>query len=592
MSGQRVSLTVAGHAPGGARVVSAHGQVTPASVPALRDALAKLLVDGEPVLLDVADLQMEWMPAPEIFVTAVTAAGGWPLARLVLFGADPGATERLRACRIPDYVPLAGTVDEAVDLVALRPDRLSFGIGLPAETTSVNRAREAVREALDRWRLAARQDVDAVVTALAGNAVEHARTPFRVRVVLDRSGLRVSVRDRRPGPLPDAADVTTHGGGLCTVARLSRTWGVLRYGDGKAVWAQLPSTRATTAPRRVASATRSSVLRPAVDDHAATVDAARHHRFVTADAEHAHAFLRTVYGEHTLRLSGAEEQAGFHLEYDGTLTNRFAVERLGHGAAVEGAFPAAETLVVVDLLAGALRVTSGREQLRVAPDEVVLCAPDVPTVLRSTRLDAQVVRLPNRTVARVTAELTGFDAPTVPFDLSRAVSPARAALWRATVDHLRRDVLADDEVMASPLSRTTVLRTLVAVLLETFPNPARDGVSGAHDRGHGAPRTVRRAVRFIEEHAGQDIGLAEIAAAAGVGARGLQLAFRRHTDATPLEYLRRVRLDRAHRDLQAGDPADATVRSIAGRWGFPHHSSFSTLYLRTYGRSPSATLRS
>ena len=99
-------------------------------------------------------------------------------------------------------------------------------------------------------------------------------------------------------------------------------------------------------------------------------------------------------------------------------------------------------------------------------------------------------------------------------------------------------------------------------------------------------------MRYIDDHAADDIGLADIAAAAGLGARGLQLAFRRHHGVTPLEHLRRVRLDRAHRDLQASTPVDATVGGIADRWGFPHHGNFSALYLRTYGCSPSMTLRS
>ncbi len=52
----------------------------------------------------------------------------------------------------------------------------------------------------------------------------------------------------------------------------------------------------------------------------------------------------------------------------------------------------------------------------------------------------------------------------------------------------------------------------------------------------------------------RDIGLSDIAAAVGVTPRSVQYTFRRHLGTTPLEYLRRVRLDRAHRDLQAADP--------------------------------------
>jgi AraC-like DNA-binding protein/anti-sigma regulatory factor (Ser/Thr protein kinase)/catechol 2,3-dioxygenase-like lactoylglutathione lyase family enzyme len=578
----------------GFTVVSAHGRVTPSTMRELRDDLAKLLADGVPVLLDVADLHLDWAPAPEVFVSAVTAAGGWPLARLVLFSGDGHTVERLQACRVPDSVPLARTVDAATALVGTRPAQLSCSADLPPVPSSVRRARQFLRDACARWGVAERDDMAVVVTELVTNAVEHAGTPLRLRLVLDRSVLRVSVRDRRPGPLPDPAEPNgPRGHGLRAVARLSRTWGVLLDGDGKAVWAHVPLVRGRSVTRAGdVDRTPGSPREPA-DGTATAVTALRRRRFATADPEHAHAFLRSVLGEHTLRLSGAEQAPGSHLEYDGADTNLFAVERIAHGAAVEALFPPAEAVVVAHPLDGGLRVTARREELRAGPGDVVLWGPGADVLVGSSRLDAEVVRLAPATVRRVTAELTGLDLPVVPFDLSHPVSPARAALWRSTVAHLRRDVLGDDEVMASPLSRATVLRSLVAVLVETFPHPALAALAGAPgERGPVTPRTVRRAVRFIEERAGDDIGLADIASAAGIGARGLQLAFRRHADVTPLEYLRRVRLERAHRDLTAADPAEATVGAIATRWGFPHHGNFSALYLRTYGRSPSMTLRS
>jgi AraC-like DNA-binding protein len=383
----------------------------------------------------------------------------------------------------------------------------------------------------------------------------------------------VSVRDRRPG-------VVVAGDGLREVARRSRSWGVVHYGDGKGVWAHLPLRQVSTPvapvdapPERVPVA----------------VTIPRRRRFATADPEQAHAFLRTIYGAHTLHLADADVNA-FHMEYDGVATQRFAVEHVRQAVAVESLIAPADALVAVHPLSGDLRLTSRRDELRAGPGEVLLCDASTDLRIASPHLDVEVVRLDSRAVARVVAELTTFDAPTLPVGLCRAVSPARAAHWRATVAHLRRDVLTNDEVMAGPLTRTAVFRSLVAILLETFPTPA--GLQAGDGAGPGVPPTVRRAIRFIEQHAGDDIGLADIAAAAGLGARGLQLAFRRHEDSTPLEYLRRVRLDRAHRALQAATATDATVGGIADRWGFPHHGNFSALYLRTYGCSPSMTLRS
>ncbi|WP_433652462.1 helix-turn-helix transcriptional regulator [Micromonospora zamorensis] len=87
--------------------------------------------------------------------------------------------------------------------------------------------------------------------------------------------------------------------------------------------------------------------------------------------------------------------------------------------------------------------------------------------------------------------------------------------------------------------------------------------------------------------------MAEIAAAAGVHPRALQFAFRRHLDTAPTNYVRKVRLDRAHRDLQNADPSTGvTVTMIANRWGFTHLGRFSADYRSAYGISPSRTLRS
>ena len=105
------------------------------------------------------------------------------------------------------------------------------------------------------------------------------------------------------------------------------------------------------------------------------------------------------------------------------------------------------------------------------------------------------------------------------------------------------------------------------------------------------PRTLRRAIDFIHENAHRDIGLSDIAAAIGVTPRSVQYIFRRHLSTTPLEYLRRVRLDRAHRDLLAADPAVDTVMAIAGRWRFAHPGRFSIAYREAFGTPPSQTLR-
>ncbi|MEX5257971.1 helix-turn-helix domain-containing protein [Kocuria arenosa] len=103
---------------------------------------------------------------------------------------------------------------------------------------------------------------------------------------------------------------------------------------------------------------------------------------------------------------------------------------------------------------------------------------------------------------------------------------------------------------------------------------------------------VRRAVAFIEAHLAEDIGLVEIAQAARMSPLGLQAAFRRERDTTPLGYLRAARLAAAHRDLVAADPTTrATAEALAAAWGFTHRGRFVAVYRGRYGQSPGTTLR-
>ncbi|MFC5137687.1 helix-turn-helix domain-containing protein [Actinomycetospora rhizophila] len=107
------------------------------------------------------------------------------------------------------------------------------------------------------------------------------------------------------------------------------------------------------------------------------------------------------------------------------------------------------------------------------------------------------------------------------------------------------------------------------------------------------PATLRRAIAYLEEHASVDVDVADVAAAAGLGVRGLQMAFRRWRDTTPLAYLREVRLARAHQELRDADARTSgeTVADIAARWHFTHPGRFSVTYRERYGCSPSETLR-
>ena len=89
----------------------------------------------------------------------------------------------------------------------------------------------------------------------------------------------------------------------------------------------------------------------------------------------------------------------------------------------------------------------------------------------------------------------------------------------------------------------------------------------------------------------RSIGINDVAAAVHLTPRAVQYLFRRQLDTTPTEYIRRIRLGRAHQELLAATTSTSTVTEIAQRWGFAHTGRFAVLYRRSYGQSPHTTLR-
>ncbi|GAA2539428.1 AraC family transcriptional regulator [Pseudonocardia hydrocarbonoxydans] len=144
-----------------------------------------------------------------------------------------------------------------------------------------------------------------------------------------------------------------------------------------------------------------------------------------------------------------------------------------------------------------------------------------------------------------------------------------------------------------PLGRPVVARPLahgvVAGFLYAADHPWRDLLA----RRPAAPRpaTVRHAVELLEATPEHPWTVADLARRVGLTTRGLQAGFARHLGVAPTAHLRRIRLERAHLDLVAADPARCSVAEVAHRWGFTHLGRFGAAYRARYGRPPSHTLR-
>ncbi|QEM45057.1 helix-turn-helix transcriptional regulator [Mycolicibacterium grossiae] len=270
----------------------------------------------------------------------------------------------------------------------------------------------------------------------------------------------------------------------------------------------------------------------------------------------------------------------------------FALEDVRHGGHAAARADDVPVIVVLAPVDGAVHSCIRDRAADAGPGTLVLAAAGRgPVELRSREATLKTVVLGHDLVDRVAREAAGKpEGSGVQFTDVRPRSQAAAEALLKARRYVEQTVLGSADV-ATPLVLSAAARLLAATTLAAFPNTVTDG-EPHRDRGqHRQPVHVRRAIDYIHEHAGTDIGISDVAAAVCVTPRALQYVFRRHLDTTPMAYLRTVRLSRAHDDLLRADRSAATVTSIAARWGFAHTGRFAVLYREAYGQSPHVTLR-
>jgi AraC-like DNA-binding protein len=236
-------------------------------------------------------------------------------------------------------------------------------------------------------------------------------------------------------------------------------------------------------------------------------------------------------------------------------------------------------------------ITTAREDLRLARGDVFMTPTDLPSVTVVDEGDYATLRVPWAVVGSVAEAVTGAPAADLRFAAMAPVSAARQRMFARTAELICGQLVTSGAAGIYPLVLEELTRLAAVAFLSTFPNTT---MTAPYLPGPGwvAPAAARRAVAFIETHAGQSVSLDEIADAAGVTGRALQYAFRRHFGISPTGYLRRVRLERAHQELAAADPPSGlTVAAVARRWGWTSQHAFRAAYRQRFGVAPSRTLR-
>ena len=299
------------------------------------------------------------------------------------------------------------------------------------------------------------------------------------------------------------------------------------------------------------------------------------------DPDEALRLLRTVYPIADFHETARPFSYSHHVRGDDrAVLAHFAVESW---ASIQVDF--ADTFGIGRVVAGRYSAASNGEPMDVT--RPFLFRPGLGTS-QSEQLQIEMVNLTGTHFARFAGDSLGVAHARVRTAHTAPRGQDAAQSWSRTVDFVR-DPVTDPDLLQNDLLRRAAVDILFAAALSTFPlEVAGTQISGAD--GATLPSTVRRALAYIDEHSAEAIGLPEIAEAARLSVRGLQAAFRRHLDSSPMAELRRARMSKAHAELRDAEPGSTRVQAIARKWGFVHLGRFAVEYRAEFGESPRQTL--
>jgi AraC-like DNA-binding protein len=295
-----------------------------------------------------------------------------------------------------------------------------------------------------------------------------------------------------------------------------------------------------------------------------------------------------------MKLTAPRSQGAFRWRSDVVGTQGVSVIRARYSSSWSFASETDyEGLNVAFLTSGAANMTVGTRSVVRTPSSVGLypiaalrrhevCPVDGNYAATTLRFEASLV---TKVMADILEHqrLTTLDlTPLV--DLSTGVGQSLQSLARTIASGLHGEQL----LMRSPRALVLLSEATLRLIFENVPH----GLIDRLDRGcqEGTPRHIRAAIDYMRANLHLPLAMADVAAAAGVSLRSIELGFRRFLDTTPLAYLRRIRLDAVHAELSLPQNS-LLVHEVAAKWGFLHMGHFAAQYRSVFGVSPSETVR-
>ena len=220
-----------------------------------------------------------------------------------------------------------------------------------------------------------------------------------------------------------------------------------------------------------------------------------------------------------------------------------------------------QAVLATTVLDGRMALSTGADICLARVGDTVLAADaDRPCFSYERHTEVLKLRLPQARIDALCWDMMGH-AGGAPVRFRRAALQGQAVGgWLSLLAYLVQSMQAQ-AAGAAPWLGDRLQECFILHLLQTVPHNYSEDLSQRTVGHAGSPREHQRARAFMKEHWQEAITLAHIADAAGCSIRTLTRVFQRAENATPMQLLQELRLQRVRSVLVAG--VAATQETVA-----------------------------
>jgi AraC-like DNA-binding protein len=242
---------------------------------------------------------------------------------------------------------------------------------------------------------------------------------------------------------------------------------------------------------------------------------------------------------------------------------------------------------------------SGRALLHTRGSEVTIargCAAIVPpnesfSIDGGTDASVLVWKVRQHVLERQAAMMFGYEpSPVIHFAPGLSLESGSGASFARALLFMTNELDAPESIFGNASALNLMEQSLMCALLEAQPSDLECLTAG--DYRKIAPACVRKVEEYIKDHIGEDVTMEDLVRASGVSGRTLFRVFRLFRRASPMAYLRIVRMQHVRNNLLRPSMQDLTVTAVLSRWGIKQFGRFAAEYRQKYGELPSQTLKS